>query len=441
MHTQLTKLWEEGRSSLWFLPSILVTASAVLAFVLVGLEGIVGEKALRLLPLVFGAGPDGSRGMLTAIAGSVLGLAGITFSSTLVALSIAASTYTPRILRNFLRDRGNQTVLGTILGTFVYCILVLRTIRAGESEFVPTLAVTAAILLALVDLGLFIYFVNHIAQSIQATTITASIANDTKRAIDTVFPERLHGAEVENDAEPERVSSGQTVPTPRSGYIQIVDHEQTLEFALRHNLMLQMERGVGDFVAEGAPLVTLIARDRVEDDAVRDLQQLYGISKERSVRQDVEFGFRQLVDIAIKALSPGVNDVTTAVTCIDHLGDLLRYTGDRRMSAHHRRDENGRLRVIARTPTYSDLVGIAFDQIRVAGQSQVAIMLRQIGVIEHLAIAIRPPDRRRALLDHLNLIGAAADRGLSDEADRQRVAQALDRVGAELRDVGVVRTL
>lgn len=160
MRAQVSRLWEAVRSSLWFLPSVLVIAGAVLAVVLVESEEALGVRAATRMPLVFGVGPDGAREMLSAIAGSVLGLTGITFSSTLIALSLAASTYTPRILRNFMRDRGNQVVLGTLLATFVYSLLTLRTIRAGNPEFVPSLAVTGALLLALLDLGLFIYFIH-----------------------------------------------------------------------------------------------------------------------------------------------------------------------------------------------------------------------------------------------------------------------------------------
>lgn len=443
MRIRVAKLGETIGSSLWFLPSILVVAGSGLAFLLVGLEGTVGQEALRRLPLVFGAGPEGARGMLTAIGGSVLGLAGITFSSTLVALSIAAGTYSPRILRTFLSDRGNQLVLGTLLATFVYSLLVLRTIRAGQGEFVPSLAVSGAVVLALVDLGIFIYFINHVARSIQASTITENIAKDTRRTIDKLFPERLGSGEpaAEATAEPDHLRTGHPVLAPQSGYIQLIDADELLATAARNDLVLRMERGVGDFVVEGAPFAILSSPGGVSEEVVRHLQDLYEIGNERTIGQDVNFGFRQLVDLALKALSPGINDVTTATMCVDRLGELLRYVGEREIPPICRYDPGGRLRVIARRPGYADLAGLAFDQIRVAGKSQAAVMLRMLTVIRDLADATDSEDRKLVLLEHTNLIRDAADDGLGDRSDRDRVQRELDGLGSVLQNVGVVSAL
>lgn len=443
MRTQVAKLRETIGSSLWFLPSMLVVAGSALAFLLVALEETIGEEAVRRLPLVFGAGPDGARGMLTAIAGSVLGLAGITFSTTLVALSIAAGTYTPRILRHFLTDRGNQLVLGTLLATFVYSLLVLRTIRAGEGEFVPSLAVSGAVVFALVDLGIFIYFIDHITQSIQTTTITENVTNDTTRTIETLFPDRIGVGAATDDvtSEPENPRGGTPVPAPRSGYIQIIDAERLLDLVARYDAVLWMERGIGDFVAENTLLATLSPPGRADDEAVRCLQNLYGIGKERSIGQDIGFGFRQLTDLALKALSPGINDVTTATTCIDRLGELLRYVGERKIPSVRRYDEGGRLRVIAKRPDYAELMGLAFDQIRVAGKAQSAVILRMLRVIQELAEATDSPNRRRVLLEHATLIRDAADAGLDDRSDREQVRRQLNRLAETLADAGMVGTL
>ena len=436
MQAQWNKIGQTVFSSLWFVPAILVFVGAGLALGLVQLEETVGQEALHRLPLLFGAGPEGARGMLSAIAGSVLGLAGITFSSTLVALSLAASTYTPRILRNFLRDRGNQIVLGTVLGTFVYCILALRTVRSGEGEFVPSLAVTGAIVLALADLGLFIYFIDHIAQSIQAVTITENIARDTRKTIDRVFPERVgpRAGMAEEDPVPEDMPEGVPVSASRAGYIQFADSDEMLKLTTEHDLVLWMERGIGDFVAEGAPLATLTPMDRANRATVKRATRLYSIGKERTFRQDAAFGIRQLVDIAIKALSPGINDVTTATNCVNYLGDLLRYLGEREMPAIYRRDAEGQLRVVVRRPSYTKMLDLAFDQIRVAGASQVAVSLSLLGVIEDLASTSESPDTRRALAQHAELIRSAADSGLTDGSDRERVRRALDRIGHILKD-------
>ena len=437
MRAQASKLWETARSSLWFMPSILVGIGIALAFALVALEGTAGTRLLRWLPVAFGAGPDGARGMLQAIAGSVLGLAGIAFSSTLVVLSLSASTYTPRVLRNFTRDLGNQIVLGTMLSTFVYTLLVLRTIRSGENggeEFVPTLAVAFAVLIAVLDLAVFIYFVHHIAQSIQVSTITAGVAKETKGRIDDLFPEHLgkRPDEVAEPEEPRERLNGVPVPAPRAGYLLLVDQDDIMELTTQHDLTLRLERRIGEFVAEDAPLALVAPGDRVNSELIEKIQQACALGQQRTLSQDLEFGMRQLVDIALKALSPGINDVTTATTCLDHLGDILRQLVPRAMPPRYRYDERGTLRVIAIPPTFDRLMGLAFDQIRTAGRSQTAVLLRMLAIIEDLGSVSESPSRRRTLLYHAELLGKAAERGIQDEHDRGLISAELETVHRSL---------
>lgn len=194
-------VWETLRSSLWFLPSISVIFAIVLALSLVTIDASIDHEGLRdTLPRVFGAGAEGSREMLSAIATSMITIAGVAFSITIVALSLASSQYTSRILRNFMRDRANQSVLGTFVGIYVYCLVVLRTVRGGDSPFVPSFAVLVAVLLAIVGIGCFIFFIHHIAASIQAESIIKSAADETRQAIDRLFPAKIgHGHEKNED--------------------------------------------------------------------------------------------------------------------------------------------------------------------------------------------------------------------------------------------------
>ncbi len=187
---RLRKLWDTVHSSLWFLPSLCVGIAMLAAISLVQLDEGLGS-AVDEWPLVLGFGANGARGMLTAIASSVITVAGVTFSVTIVSLSLTASTYSPRVLRTFLSDRGNQSVLGLLVGTFVYCLLVLRTIRGGDDEFVPLLATSLALLLALVSLGMFVYFVHNVAEAIQVSTLTNEIAARTRETLERLFPERV----------------------------------------------------------------------------------------------------------------------------------------------------------------------------------------------------------------------------------------------------------
>lgn len=189
---RLKSLLGELRSSLWFVPTLMVVGAGALAVGLIEVDARLNRELLTNFPRLFGAGAEGSRGMLSSIAGSMITVAGVTFSITIVALSLASSQYTPRILRNFMRDRANQTVLGVFVGIFTYCLIVLRTIRGGdENLFVPSLSVVVGVILAVVGIGFLIFFIHHIAASIQASNIIASVAEETIKTIDKLFPQEL----------------------------------------------------------------------------------------------------------------------------------------------------------------------------------------------------------------------------------------------------------
>ena len=186
----LKDLWTAVHDSFWAVPAITVLGAVVLALAMIEIDQILDRNTLAAWPRLFGAGADGSRGMLSAIAGSMITVTGVVFSITIVALSLASSQYTSRVLRNFMRDRSNQVVLGVFLGIFAYCLVVLRTIRGGdEGAFVPGLAVLMAVALAFVSIGVLIFFIHHIGTSIQASHIVAAVAKDTLAAVDHLFPE------------------------------------------------------------------------------------------------------------------------------------------------------------------------------------------------------------------------------------------------------------
>ena len=201
---QLKTILIELRSSLWFLPTLIVFGSGVLAVAFIELDSRLSFKLLTNFPRLFGAGAEGSRGMLSSIAGSMITVASVTFSITIVALSQASSQYSSRILRNFMRDRGNQAVLGVFLGVFTYCLFVLRAIRGGdEGQFIPSLSVFGALVLALVAIGFLIFFIHHVASLLQASNVIAAAAHETFQTIDRLFPERLRDDGSEAEAGPE----------------------------------------------------------------------------------------------------------------------------------------------------------------------------------------------------------------------------------------------
>ena len=427
-------LWIALTSSLWFIPGLMVGSSLLLAIALVELSARIDARALARLPRLFGAGAAGSRDMLSTIAGSVITVTGVTFSITIAALALASGQYTPRVLRTFMGDRSNQVVLGTFVGVYAYCLVVLRTIRGGdEGQFIPSIAVLAGFLLALVSVGVLVFFIHHIASALQASTILDRVRHTTEKAIDDLFPEVV-GDDVDEDAEmavvaqTKRDAAWSSIPAQRTGYIQSVDADGLLSFSRDYQIIVRMERAVGEFVAGGIPLVS-VARLGDSDSShalhgtgqprhiIEAANSLFTISAHRTVEQDTEFGFLQISDIALKALSPGVNDTTTAVTCVDHLGALLARVAQRRI-APRARGEDSELRVITRGPTFASLVSLALDDVRRNAKGNVTVLARLLDAITTTSRFTRNPWRKRSLMAQVDLLAELIERTVEAPSDR-----------------------
>jgi len=430
-------VWGNLQSSLWFLPSLIVAASVVLAVALIDADSAVTDEWMARWPRLFGAGAAGARGMLSTIAGSMMSVVGVTFSMTLVAFAMASSQYTSRILRNFMRSRLTQAVLGVFAGIFTYCLIVLRTIRGGdEGAFVPGLAVFFGFVLAVGGVGVLIFFIHHVASSIQASSIIASAAEETIEAIDRLFPKKL-GNSLEESGEgqsplPVDVRKWYIVPADESGYIQGVDNDGLLRLAKMRKTVVRMERGVGEFVIENTPLASLALEAPPDSETISELQAAFGISRHRMVEQDAAFGIRQIVDVALKALSPGINDTTTAVTCVDYLAMVLARLAPQHIPVSHRY-EDGALRVIAKGPSFQSLLSDAFDQIRESAKGNLGIMLSLLGSMQTIASLTSDPSRRHALHEQVEWIADLAKRTLESPHDRTRFDRRLAQVHEALK--------
>lgn len=434
---QLRAIWLNLNASLWFVPMLMVAGSILLAFGLVFVDVRITHDWLADYPLLFGAGSDGARGMLTAIAGSMITVAGLIFSLTLSTLAQVSSQYTPRVLRNFMRDRGNQLVLGFFVSIFVYCLVVLRTIRGGdEGSFIPSLAVLMGLVLALVSIGVLIYFIHHIASSIQASNIVRNATEETEAAIGRLFPDELGQQADEDEAQDLRQQASQLrwqpVPARASGYVQRVDEDSLLTLAREIGGVVHMEHGIGSFVARGAALVSVARYGggtlALTEELVGRLTNHFGLGSQRTVEQDAGFGLRQIVDIALKALSPGINDTTTAIICVDHLGSLLAQLANRHLAGPLRSDED-RVRVVAIRPAFEKFVATAFDQIRINADGNAAVYLRLLTALATVGQRTQNPDRLRALRQQAELIGEAARRTLHTDYERQQVLTRLAEIG------------
>jgi len=435
MH-RLRSILDSLHSSLWFVPALMIVGAAALALGLGEIDANLDRARLQeRWPWLFGAGAAGARGTLAAIAGSMITIAGVAFSITIVALTLASSQYTSRILRNFMRDRANQSVLGAFVGIFIYCLVVLRTIRGGdEGAFVPPLAVLVAVLLAFVGIACLIFFIHHIASGIQAETIIKAAADETIDAVNRLFPQEMGeaaGGPVASVA-PAADQRWQEVPAQLTGFIQGVDGDALLRAAAEMQTIIRMERGVGEFVVEGAPLISIASGVPDEDFAAR-IDAIYTIGHQRTMVQDAGFGIRQIVDVALKALSPGINDTTTAVVCVNYLSAILARLAARRIESPYRMDKS-ELRVIARGPTFDGMLAEAFDQIRQNGPGNIAVLLAVLTALEVIADRTQNAQRRAALRHQAGLIGETARRSIPEPRDVRSVEEVVKRLDRKLAD-------
>lgn len=427
---------------MWFIPTAFTLVAVVLAITLTTLErrGVASSSSW-----LYQGGAEGARAVLNTVAASLITVTGVVFSVTIVAVQLASSQYTPRVLRNFTADRGNQVVLGTFIATFTYCILVLRTIRAGEEggEIVPQLAVTTAVLLLIVSVAALIYFINHVAREIQVTAILDRVAGATMRNVHQLFPENIGCADAEPSPDP-RFPERDSVPVcaSRAGYLQFVDEEHLFGLGGGERVVIGMEPRMGDFVLQGRPLASVWAQGGVGPELQDAVRRAFVLGPERSPRQDVEFGITQMADIAIKALSPSINDPTTAIRCIDRLAEILAELGTRPPPIP-RRTRDGLVCFLARYTTFEVAVKVAFDEIRHFGAGIPLIAEHLVRVLAEL-LTLVPAARHAPLLDQANAVLLAAREQITNPLDRKDVelaAERLQEVVALDGEPGIVRPL
>ncbi len=332
MHANLIKALQDLRASYWFIPSCMALAAFALSFFMQWLDARYGAAWLRDFDWLTATRTEGARSVLTVIAGSIIGVAGVTFSITMVAVSYASANFGPRLVGNFMRDRGNQITLGTFIATFVYCLMALRTVRgaaddsAGQSfdAFVPHLSILVALFLALASISVLIYFIHHVPETINVGNIAAKIGEQLRNGILNTFPNL---DEIEPSKKSAKLSWSQAekeflhtkVDADRDGYVQALDEAQLGEIAGSEDLLIRVQFRPGDFVTLQDAILDVWAENEIGDDIIRNLQACYAIGQQRTANQNILFLVDELVEIIARALSPGINDPFTAITCFNWL--------------------------------------------------------------------------------------------------------------------------
>ncbi|YAF97371.1 MAG: DUF2254 domain-containing protein [Nodularia sp. CChRGM 3473] len=423
-NVKLIKLWDALHTSYWFLPAILALTAVILAFTMLTLDRTIGFDDWDW---IYTGGPDGAREVLSAIAGSMVSVAATAFSITIVAMQLAASNFGPRLLRNFMQDTGNQIVLGTFIATFIYSLLVLRAIYGEEYDlFVPHISVTVGILLAIISIGVLIYFIHHASTIIQASHVIESVSQDLDKAIDRLFPEKIgvnpqakqpHSRDIPSDFQ----LQAYPIKVKKNGYLQAINDEKLLEIARQYDILIYVKYRPGKFIVTGSDLVTIWPGERVNRQLNQKLQQIFIVGKERTEQQDIEFPIQQLVEIALRAISPGINDPFTAIRCIDRLGAGLCYLVQRQFPSPYRYDDDNQLRVIAQSVNFEGIVDQAFNQIRQYGRSDASVTIHLLEAIALVATYTQNPQYREVLRHHADMIERGSHEGLLEPQDRQDV--------------------
>lgn len=322
MFARLRSTWFNINASYWFYPALFAAAGLLLALLLVHIDRMGAAEFVSDWKWVSPARPDGASNMLTVLAGSMIGVASTVFSITIAAVAYASGTYGPRILTNFMEDKGNQLSLATFVGTFVYAITVLRSVRSEDEAslfvqdatataapgFVPQLSLLVAFFMMICAVAVLVYFLHHIPSSIRINSVIEGIGDRLLREIPQRFPD-FGEAEPAKGEPPE----GGKIGSDTTGYLRVIDFESLREIARKHDIRFWLFVRTGDFVYPGKPVIGL-SRASVPDEACREVMECFAVGASRTPEQDLEFPIDELVEIALRALSPGINDPFTAIT-------------------------------------------------------------------------------------------------------------------------------
>ncbi|QLH38858.1 MAG: DUF2254 domain-containing protein [Defluviicoccus sp.] len=431
LRSRLIDLWDRMRSSYWFVPSIMFAGAVAAALLMVSLDLHLSRTDATGRGLWFPKfGADASRSILSTIASGMLTVTGVVFSLTIVALQLASSQFGPRLLRTFMTSRGTQVVLGTFLSSFIFCLLVIGSVRS-DLGFVPQLSTAAGIMLGVLNIAVLIYFIHHLATSIRIESLLATVSGELREVIDKLFPSQM-GEEppqrAKVDPSVSRASFDAIPPAGHvcaagAGYVRHIDSDMLMSAAQEHDLVMRIEQQPGAFVVEGTPLLSVWIEEEIPDDLEGRLRASFVLGQNRTTMQDVNFAISQLVEVALRALSPGINDPFTAIECTNRLGEALCTVARRPRPSSDRYDTEERLRIIVEPMHLKAMTHTAFDPIARAGGSNGDVATRMLETILIVATCCRHRDDRRFLLQFARELEEQVQGQLPLERDRRAVAE------------------
>lgn len=419
---KLQYLWEEINASFWFVPILMLLAAIGLAFGFISLDSQFQYSHQGVLKYFFPVSEDSARSILTIIAGAMIGIAGTVFSITLVVLTLASSQLGSRLVRNFMYDKLNQVVLGTYVSSFVYCLIVLSSLKENESfQFVPAVSVFAAIVSAIAGIILLIVFIHHVSMSIQSEKVISDISEAMSKNLKRLFPDDIGHEEDKPVPDMERLKQQyafkERVKCNSNGYLQSVDGEGLMRIAGERDCIIVLQHRPGDFLVQGMVVCEVIGKHKFDDNLHKEIHDDFIIGKVRTPLQDAEFSIHQMVEVASRALSPGVNNPYTAIACIDNLTAVICYLAGVEFPSQYRYDAKDKLRLVANNHSFDGMMNAAFNQIRQYAEGSPSVMIRLMEAMISINAFASTAHQKMHIARHAEMIMKAAERTFPEKRD------------------------
>jgi uncharacterized membrane protein len=419
---KLQFFWEELNSSFWFVPILMLLIAIGSAIGLIYLDSRIDYFPEGILKYLLPASVDSARSMLGIIAGATIGVAGTVFSITLVVLTLASSQLGSRLVRNFMYDRLNQVVLGTYVSSFVYCLIILSSLKQHDDfKFIPAFSVFAALASAIAGIVLLVVFIHHVSMSIQSDKVISDISEAMSKSVKKLFPDEIGHKEDKPMPDINSLKKWyafkQNIRCKRGGYLQSVDGQGLINIAEKYDCIIILHHRPGDFLVQDMVLCDVLCTEECGNEVHEKIQGNFIIGKVRTPMQDAEFSIRQMVEVAARALSPGVNDPYTAIACIDNLTSIMCYLTRAEFPSPYRYDSQDKLRVIADNHTFSGMLNAAFNQIRQYAEKSPSVMIRLMEAMKAINTFTRSKNQQELVIKHAEMILKAAERTFHEPQD------------------------
>ncbi|QIA09759.1 DUF2254 domain-containing protein [Draconibacterium halophilum] len=431
---KLLFFWKELMATFWFVPALIIGFAVILSIGFVSLDSYIDLPQDGWLRFFLVNSSDSARSILATISGAMIGVAGTVFSVTLVALTLASSQFGPRLIKNFMYVRLNQIVLGSYISTYLYCLLVLNAIRDYDGySFIPSISILVAIFAAIVNIVLLIIFIHQIAVSIQADKVISDISNLISKQVKVLFPEKMGDGLKDEKVfdEDEAISAYKehtTIKSPKAGYLQYIDNEAVMEIVTKNDSLTLLNQGPGSFLVKGGEIGVLHSNNEWEEESMKKLMEQFIIGKTKTSQQDLNYSIHQMVEIAARALSPGVNDPYTAIACIDNLTATLCYLAEAKFPSKYRVDEEDNLRIIADVLNFEGVLDAAFNQIRQFSAGSTAVVIKLMEALTTILNFTKKESYKKSVIKHAEMVYRQGKETIKETNDLQDLTERANKI-------------